>query len=136
MVRQLFLRARAMSDPATSVPRRCSCREGRHVKALPDDQKLRGGYYTPHPLADALVEWAVRSHTDRVLEPSCGDGAILVSAARRALRLGADPASIALNLTGVELDGAEAAKALSALTAAGAAATLVYADFFSHVLSE
>ncbi|MBK8562173.1 MAG: N-6 DNA methylase [Saprospiraceae bacterium] len=37
-------------------------------------RKLRGGYYTPGKLARYLVDWAVRSDTKRVIEPSCGDG--------------------------------------------------------------
>lgn len=37
-------------------------------------RKLRGGYYTPLPLAEYLVQWGVREDTQRVLEPSCGDG--------------------------------------------------------------
>jgi adenine-specific DNA-methyltransferase len=39
-----------------------------------DEQKLRGGYYTPIKLASYLVDWAIRDGTERILEPSCGDG--------------------------------------------------------------
>jgi adenine-specific DNA-methyltransferase len=37
-------------------------------------QKLRGGYYTPKQIAKFLCKWAVDEHTNKVLEPSCGDG--------------------------------------------------------------
>ena len=36
--------------------------------------KESGAYYTPDPVAAALVKWAVRDSTDRLLDPSCGDG--------------------------------------------------------------
>ena len=36
--------------------------------------KERGGYYTPRDVAAYLVRWAVRSDTDLLLDPSCGDG--------------------------------------------------------------
>ncbi|HIE56289.1 MAG TPA: SAM-dependent DNA methyltransferase [Chromatiaceae bacterium] len=43
-------------------------------KQKANGRKLRGGYYTPLPLAEYLVQWGVREDTKRVLEPSCGDG--------------------------------------------------------------
>jgi len=36
-----------------------------------------GAYYTPDEIAVSLVRWAVRSHTDRMLDPACGDGRFL-----------------------------------------------------------
>ncbi|MDE0440729.1 MAG: class I SAM-dependent methyltransferase [Gammaproteobacteria bacterium] len=36
--------------------------------------KESGAYYTPDPVAAALVQWAARMATDRLLDPSCGDG--------------------------------------------------------------
>lgn len=37
-------------------------------------QKTRGAYYTPEAIASQLVRWAVRNSTDRLIDPSCGDG--------------------------------------------------------------
>lgn len=37
-------------------------------------QKQSGAYYTPPVLAHCLLHWAVRSETDRMLDPSCGAG--------------------------------------------------------------
>ena len=37
-------------------------------------QKHSGAYYTPQPVVSNLVRWAVRNKTDRLLDPSCGDG--------------------------------------------------------------
>ncbi|MFT4289497.1 N-6 DNA methylase [Nocardioides sp.] len=46
------------------------------AKAAPEGDKLRGGYYTPQPIAQFVAEWATQAGP-HVLEPSCGDGAIL-----------------------------------------------------------
>jgi len=48
-------------------------------KKKANHQKLRGGYYTPKPLANFLTKWAIRSGTETVFEPSCGDGNFLES---------------------------------------------------------
>ncbi|WP_457746317.1 N-6 DNA methylase [Sulfurimonas sp.] len=44
------------------------------------NQKLRGGYYTPEVLAEYIVNWAIRTSTDTILEPSCGDGNFVIAA--------------------------------------------------------
>lgn len=49
---------------------------------MPDDspilsQKLSGAYFTPVDVARALVAWALWAPTDRMLDPSCGDGQFL-----------------------------------------------------------
>lgn len=85
----------------------------------PSYQKLRGGYYTPEPIADFLASWAIRSPNDKVLEPSCGDGNILAAATRQLLRLGAVAETVAQQLHGVELDPREATRAAQRLHALG-----------------
>lgn len=45
-------------------------------KTKPSDTKLRGGYYTPQPIARFLAEWVSKAGS-KTLEPSVGDGAIL-----------------------------------------------------------
>ena len=66
-------------------------------KAAASADKVRGGYYTPVPVARFLADW-VRQAGPRILEPSCGDGRILRELA--ALTAG----------HGVELVAREAAK--------------------------
>jgi adenine-specific DNA methylase len=81
--------------------------------AAPSADKLRGGYYTPPPVARFIAAWAGAAGP-RVLEPSCGDGAVLAmlpGPARRAV--------------GVELNPVEAAKA------ARHGVPVVTADFFA-----
>jgi len=90
-------------------------------------RKLRGGYYTPDRVAIWLSEWAIRSSTDRVLEPSCGDGAFL-RAARRALSN--EHPLFELNesqLIGVEQSPEEADKAAEVV---GDAGEVFQSDFF------
>jgi adenine-specific DNA-methyltransferase len=48
-----------------------------HVQ--PSLQKLRGGYYTPQPIADYITKWAIANKPEITLEPSCGDGVFLNS---------------------------------------------------------
>lgn len=97
-----------------------------------ESDKLRGGYYTPRFIADALVSWAVRAPSDRVLEPSCGDGVFLTAAARRLLALGAAPEAAAQQVIGVELLEGEASKAGEAFrSCVGHDATMHCGDFFS-----
>lgn len=40
-------------------------------------RKARGAFFTPPQVTRFLARWGVRSASDTVLEPSCGDGAIL-----------------------------------------------------------
>ena len=73
--------------------------------------KLRGGYYTPPEVAAWLSSWAIRSTDDRILEPSCGDGAFLEAAATRLKVLGLNGSVDANQILGLELLRVEAAKA-------------------------
>ena len=85
-------------------------RLGRYKSQVSD--KLRGGYYTSPGVANWLCEWAIRGITDRVLEPSCGDGVFLSAALERFTRLGSySPVRISKNLTGVEVVQEEAERA-------------------------
>ncbi|MDQ2688447.1 MAG: SAM-dependent methyltransferase, partial [Armatimonadota bacterium] len=80
-----------------------------------ENRKLRGGYYTPAPIAQFLADWAIRSRRDNVLEPSCGDGEILGAAARRLQELGATPSEVNGQLRAVELYESEAVLACERL---------------------
>ena len=58
------------------------------VKEAVESQKLRGGYYTPELIAKFLCEWGISNLTERVLEPSCGDGNFIEAAILRFNELG------------------------------------------------
>lgn len=96
------------------------------MKSAATDQKLRGGYYTPADLTRFLTGWAVRRPTDRVLEPSSGDGAFLTPAIDRLASLGASDFAI----TAVELDPTAASQSKAAVRYAPGA-VVVEGDFFN-----
>ncbi|HVD16073.1 MAG TPA: class I SAM-dependent methyltransferase, partial [Actinomycetota bacterium] len=85
----------------------------------PSADKLRGGYYTPPAVARFIAAWASAAGP-RVLEPSCGDGAVLAALAEH---LG--EAGLRRGAVGVELNPGEAAKA------ARHGLPVVTADFFA-----
>nr|WP_216852767.1 N-6 DNA methylase [Phytoactinopolyspora halotolerans] len=97
-----------------------------------EQRKARGAFFTPSALCDYVVDWAIRSADDLVLEPSCGEAAFLVSAAQRLARLQAASASPAAGeLHGVELHEDSATHALGVLRAAGHDARVRVDDFFT-----
>lgn len=76
-----------------------------------DPDKLRGGYYTSAEVAAWLCAWSIRSVDDRVLEPSCGDGAFMAASVTRFAELGLRGPEIANQLTGIEILAPEADRA-------------------------
>lgn len=96
-------------------------------------RKARGAFFTPEPLARYVTDWAIRSTSDRVLEPSCGEAAFLLAAVDRLAALH-DPNDLnpALgSLDGVELHPASAAAARDLLRAAGVEPNIRTSDFFT-----
>lgn len=105
------------------------------MKPTPSDNKLRGGYYTPPDVARFLARWAVRSPTCSILEPSCGDGAILQAAAEVLSERGATLDQVAGSLYAVEVLPAEANKARDRLIQMGVQLPpnhLHSGDFFAY----
>lgn len=74
------------------------------LKKDSSEQKLRGAYYTPLQLANAMVSLVASKNITNVLEPSCGDGVFLDSLA--SLNLINDIP----NITAVEIEPDEAEK--------------------------
>jgi len=67
-------------------------------------EKLRGGFYTPKPIASFILKWGLHSSTDcDILEPSCGDGVFIEQ-----LKLNKHKYN---SIKAIELDKAEAQKA-------------------------
>ncbi len=79
-------------------------------------EKVLGAVYTPPRVAAALTRWAVRSSSDTVLDPSCGEGVFLAAARTRLADLGARKP----NCTGVDIDGPTAEQTGS-----------IHSDFFA-----
>jgi adenine-specific DNA methylase len=67
-------------------------------------EKLRGGFYTPEPIAEFILRWGINGSTDYdILEPSCGDGVFLEQLKDLKLKY--------KSITAIEFDEIEAKKA-------------------------
>lgn len=67
-------------------------------------EKLRGGFYTPEPIAEFVLRWGINGSSDYdILEPSCGDGVFLEQIQKHKLKY--------QSITAIELDEKEAEKA-------------------------
>lgn len=96
------------------------------MKPIEGYNKLRGGYYTPEKISEFIAAWAIRTPSDTVLEPSCGDGSFLDAIKDRLQALGTVQTQIKRNVLGIELDKIEAEKS------AKYGATVVCEDFFTY----
>lgn len=105
------------------------------MKPIATYQKLRGGYYTPKPIADFLARWAIQTPTTTVLEPSCGDGMLLEAGIKALVACGATAEALATLVQGVELDPEEAQKAgerIQAATGMSSPVPIHLGDFFTY----
>ncbi len=67
-------------------------------------EKLRGGFYTPEPIASFILKWGINGSVDSdILEPSCGDGVFLEQLKENKYRYN--------SITAIEFDEIEAEKA-------------------------
>ena len=90
-------------------------------------QKLRGGYYTPYPLTVFLAKYILKNKNEKILEPSCGDGAFF-----KALQM-ISPRN-KFFLTGIELDKSESRKAKRELEKDEINGKIISVDFLSWYL--
>lgn len=91
-------------------------------------QRTWGQYATPTDLADLVLGFCLRQPSDRVLDPSCGEGALLDRAATWQRWLAAAPGEAnPETLVGIELDPATARRATAALPGA----TVLNANFLA-----
>jgi adenine-specific DNA methylase len=61
-------------------------------KETTTSQKTSGAYFTPDHVAESLLRWVIRGETDRVLDPSCGDGQF-IAGHRNSVGIEQDPRS-------------------------------------------
>ena len=98
------------------------------------ERKARGAFFTPPEICSFFATWAIRSASDRVMEPSCGDAAFLRAATARLVELGAPLPTTGLETFGqvhaVELHEASARHAAMVVTRAGIPSTIFEGDFF------
>ena len=96
------------------------------VPAVASARKARGAFFTPEGITRHLAAWAIRTAEDRVLEPSTGEAAFLISAVERLIELG-NPAPA---VNGVEIHPPSARAAHALVSAAGGTADITVSDFF------
>ena len=95
-------------------------------------RKARGAFFTPSKLARYLVNWAIQTPDDTVLEPSCGEASFLLAAGERLKDVGANPLFWSGQLHGVEIFETSAENAEAALQNAGFDARVAVGDFFDY----
>lgn len=102
------------------------------LKKDSSEQKLRGAYYTPLQLADAMVELFASQNISTVLEPSCGDGVFLDALQNLNLLNKVD------KLTAVEIEPDEAEKVRDRYSEFEhiEVCTEDFFDFYNRVLSK
>jgi len=107
------------------------------VKEKLDAQKLRGGYYTPKEIARFLCKWAITEDTQKILEPSCGDGNFVEEAILRFKELGVSEEGLKGRIKAIELIEEEALKAKIRAKELGVnSTTVVNSDFFQYLNSK
>ena len=94
-----------------------------------ESRKARGAFFTPAGIASFLVNWAIRSPADVVLEPSCGE-AVFLAAAYQRLSSFASHSPKAKQLVGLDIHSDAITTAAKALEAISGRAQLSTADFF------
>ncbi len=93
-------------------------------------RKARGAFFTPPEIAQYIASWAIRTASDRILEPSSGDAAFLVAATDRLRALGGETGERP-EVDGVEIHSDSAAVARRRVTAAGGDPRIHVGDFFA-----
>jgi adenine-specific DNA-methyltransferase len=115
---------------ATSTASSRAAEQPRRLAALSSRQKLIGAYYTPLPVAQTLADWVIDRSSQRVLDPSFGDGRMLQAAAT-SLR-SCDVAPVGPRLYGIELDHQEGTRPPCLRGTRVPTVNLLPGDFFSH----
>ncbi|HYV98931.1 MAG TPA: N-6 DNA methylase, partial [Gemmatimonadaceae bacterium] len=93
-------------------------------------RKARGAFFTPPAITRFLADWALRTASDSVLEPSCGEAGFLLAAGDRLRALGAGGLGD-MRLHGIEVHGKSARVASEILASRGFSAKIDTADFFA-----
>lgn len=104
--------------------------DGRGKLSIEDQRKARGAFFTPPEISNYLLDWAVQSPTDTVLEPSCGEASFLLAAASRLRKLGGNPLFWSEQLHGVEIFEESARRAETIMRTEGYDADVSTGDFF------
>jgi type I restriction-modification system DNA methylase subunit len=97
----------------------------------PIERKARGAFFTPPTIANFLARWAIHGNRDaRVLDPTCGEGVFLLTAARQLRDLGAADDRLHDQVHGVDLHNGSLAETGRLLEQEGLSDDLLTADLF------
>lgn len=126
------------SNTACRCSPRCRTPQNEQVISVPSIdptdtahvRKARGAFFTPKPITEHMVRWAVRSADDRVMEPSAGDAEFLVAAVERMRDLSGS-ASYRPRVDGVEIHARSAEVGRQRVYDAGGDADITTSDFFA-----
>lgn len=91
-------------------------------------RKARGAFFTPREITNHIAKWAIRSASDRVLEPSAGDAEFLVAAVERLREL--EASSLSPTVDGVEIHAHSARIGRQRVREAGGNPRIKISDFF------
>lgn len=94
------------------------------------EQKERGAFFTPQPLAQFLADWAIRSASNSILKPSCGEAVFLEAAGRRIDIISQANGHADRHLRGIEIHAPTADRASAQLCDLGYSAKIECDDFF------
>lgn len=100
------------------------------------DRKRRGAFFTPRFLAEFIATWAIRSGTERILEPACGEAEFMLAALDRFVSMGIRPESAEKGVDGVELHTESARAAKERLASCQYRCRIEVDDFFDRDASE
>lgn len=93
-------------------------------------RKERGAFFTPDEITRFISEWAIRSPDEKVLEPSAGDAAFLISAVLRLKQLSTTD-NVRPAVTGIEIHAHSAQMASQRVSSVGGRAHILHSDFFT-----
>ena len=80
------------------------------------DQKARGAFFTPKPIAEFLAAWAIDGDPSaRILDPTCGEAVFLQSAGATLRELGVPTKDLAEQVFGVDVHSQSLVRAARAL---------------------
>jgi adenine-specific DNA methylase len=89
------------------------------------EEKLRGGFYTPTPIASFILKWAFNGNKELdILEPSCGDGVFLEEIKKGDYKYN--------SVTAIEFDEIEANKSKNIKLANS---TIINTDFHKYCIN-
>lgn len=94
-------------------------------------RKERGAFFTPDAICNFIVDWAIRSKHDSVLEPSCGEAGFMLAAGERLKLLnGSNSLSLLNHIAGIEIHEPSAKAAQRLLKDSAVTSDIRVASFF------